>query len=122
MGQLLRVLVGIGLALTEPRQRRRIYKRVSDRLEDLADHASRGYETAADRVEDLYHAARGEDHSVLASAASFLIGVGVGAGAGLLLAPASGKETRANIADKFQDFRSDVRESLRNDMTEPRTA
>lgn len=35
----------------------------------------------------------------------FLIGLGIGAAAGLLLAPASGQETRQRIAEEAQDIR-----------------
>jgi|SRR5579863_38436 hypothetical protein len=113
MNQFLQVLFGIGLALTEPRQRHRIYHRVTDKLDDFADQASRGYGAAADRVERLYRSARGEDHRVLAGAASFLIGMGIGAGAGVLFAPASGKQTRDAIAEKVERLQSDIRESVR---------
>jgi hypothetical protein len=122
MNQFLRMLFGTGLMLTEPRERRRIYNRVSDKLDDAADYASRGYEAAADRVERVYRSARGEDSRVLASAGSFLIGVGVGVGAGMLLAPASGRQTRENIAEKFRDFQSDVRESRRHSEDARKTA
>jgi YtxH-like protein len=114
MNQFLRLLFGLGLALTEPRQRRRVYDRVTDKLEDVTEQASRGYEAAADRVERLYKAARGEDHRALAGATSFLIGVGVGVGAGILFAPASGRQTRDAIAEKVERFRGDVRESMRH--------
>jgi len=111
MNQFLRLLFGMGLALTEPRQRHRIYDRVTDKLDDVADQASRGYDAVADRVERLYHEARGENTHVMAGATSFLIGVGVGVGAGLLFAPASGRETRDAIAGKARAFR--VREAAR---------
>jgi gas vesicle protein len=39
-----------------------------------------------------------------------LIGVGVGVGIGLLIAPASGDSTRADITDKVSDFADKVRE------------
>jgi hypothetical protein len=102
MNQFLRILFGMGLMLTEPRQRRRIYNRVTDTLGDVADQASHGYEVAADRAERLYRSVRGEGHSGFVSAGSFLIGMGVGVGTGLLLAPTSGRETRANIAGKIR--------------------
>jgi len=114
MNQFLRILFGMGLMLTEPQQRHQMYNRVTDKLDDVADQALRGYEVATDRVKRAYRSARGDDTRVLASAGSFLIGVGVGVGAGLLLAPASGRETRENIAEKVRDFQSDVRESWRH--------
>jgi hypothetical protein len=109
MNQFLRLLFGMGLALTEPRQRRKIYDRVTDKLDDVADEASRGYDAVADRVGRLYHEARGENHDPMAGATSFLIGVGVGVGAGLIFAPASGRETRDAIAGKFQSFENHLR-------------
>jgi hypothetical protein len=113
MNQFLRLLFGLGLTLTEPKQRHRIYDRVSDRLDDFADQATRTYENATDRIGRAYRSARGDDHPALAGAASFLIGVGVGVGAGLLFAPASGKETRDAIAEKFERFESSVGGSAR---------
>jgi hypothetical protein len=113
MNQFLRVLFGLGLALTEPKQRHRIYDRVSDRLEDFADQASRGYENAAERLGRVYRSARGEDHRALAGVASFLVGVGVGVGAGVLFAPTSGKQTREAIAEKVERFQSDLRGTAR---------
>ena len=41
---------------------------------------------------------------------ALLIGVGVGVGVGLLIAPARGDETRADIAEKVADFGDKVRE------------
>jgi hypothetical protein len=113
MNQFLRLLFGMGLLMTEPRQRRRIYDRVTDQLDDAADQASRGYEAIADRVEHLYRKARGNGHHAHSGAANFLIGMGVGVGVGLLVAPASGKETRETIAEKVRDFQGDIRKSAR---------
>jgi len=39
--------------------------------------------------------------------------VGIGVGVGLLIAPASGGETRADIADKVSDFGDKVRDRAR---------
>jgi hypothetical protein len=43
---------------------------------------------------------------------ALLIGVGVGVGVGLLIAPASGEETRTGISDKVSDFGEKVREQV----------
>jgi hypothetical protein len=109
MNQFLRLLLGMGLVMTEPRQRRRIYDRVTDQLDDVADQASQGYEAVANGVERLYRTARGEDHRGLSGTATFLIGMGVGAGVGLLMAPASGKKTRETIVGKIRDIQADTR-------------
>ena len=51
-----------------------------------------------------------EDSHVLAKVGALLIGVGVGVGVGLLIAPATGEKTRADIAEKVSDFGDKVRE------------
>jgi len=43
--------------------------------------------------------------------------VGVGVGVGLLFAPASGEETRADIANKFSSFSEKVRQQKPQDAT-----
>ncbi|MGH9497916.1 MAG: YtxH domain-containing protein [Terriglobales bacterium] len=113
MNQFLRLLLGMGIVLTEPKQRHRIYNRVSDRLEDFADQASRGYEHATDRIGRMYRSARGDESPALANAASFVIGMGVGVGAGMLFAPASGKKTREAIVEKVEHLQSNLRGSAR---------
>jgi gas vesicle protein len=49
-----------------------------------------------------------EDLHILGKVGALLIGVGVGVG--LLIAPAGGEETRADIAEKVSDFGDKVRE------------
>jgi gas vesicle protein len=56
-------------------------------------------------------AIRGEGNSqILGKAVALLIGVGIGVGVGFLIAPASGVETRAELADKVSEFGDKVRE------------
>ncbi len=63
------------------------------------------YETASSRLGRATDALRGkEDSQILNNVGALLIGVGVGVGVGLLIAPASGEETRADIAKKVSDF------------------
>ncbi|MGC2196502.1 MAG: YtxH domain-containing protein [Terriglobales bacterium] len=77
--------------------------RVKDRVEDLSD-----------RVEDLTARTRqvitGQQNNFLRFGLSFAAGIGVGVGVGLLLAPASGEDTRNSINDKVQDASTRVRE------------
>lgn len=90
-------------------------------LDSLRDRFAQGVEDTTDRARDLYDAAsrrvsrastviRGEEHRGLSHAASLLIGVGVGVGVGMLLAPASGEETRSNLSNKVHDFGDRVRD------------
>ena len=52
---------------------------------------------------------RGEDSgNALGAVAAGLLGLGIGVGVGLLLAPASGEETRNNIAEKARNLRDQV--------------
>jgi gas vesicle protein len=44
----------------------------------------------------------------MGAAAAGVLGLGVGVGIGLLLAPASGEETRSNIAEKARDIRERI--------------
>ncbi len=84
--------------------------RSKDAYEDLRGKAKDTYETASDRVGRASDVLRGEDSNFLGTAASLLIGIGIGVGVGMLLAPASGEETRSNLADKVQDFSGKVKD------------
>ncbi len=94
------------------------------------------YETASRRIGRASDALRGKDHAVVRTATASLMGVGVGVGAGayllysmrhrlgdiedlrdrarvgigMLLAPASGQKTRADISEKVKDVREKVRD------------
>jgi hypothetical protein len=90
-------------------------KRVPDGVEDIRDNVGDTYKTASGRGSRATDALRGEEDShIFGMAVSLLIGVGIGVGVGLLLAPGSGEETRADIADKLTDFGDKVRESVGN--------
>jgi hypothetical protein len=82
--------------------------RASDRLSDLGERASSRLSDVGDRVRGLY---RGDDTAK--NALMFAAGVAVGACAGILLAPASGEETREAIGDKVHEFRGQVRKFSR---------
>src|SRR5207244_802975 len=83
---------------------------------DLRDRARESYETASRRIGRASDALRGKDHAVVRTATASLMGVGVGAGIGMLLAPASGQKTRADISEK------DVREKVRDRSSASSTA
>jgi hypothetical protein len=50
------------------------------------------------------------DERIVASAISFAAGIGLGVGVGLLVAPASGKETRGSVVGKVQEFSKRTRD------------
>ena len=101
---LLNILLGTGVYLLDSWR-----NRMGGTVEDLRSRAQETYETAADRVSRATDVIRGEDSNhVLGTAAAALLGLGVGIGVGLLLAPASGEETRSTIASKARDIRDRV--------------
>ena len=70
-------------------------------MDDIKGRARETYETASDRLGHAADALRGkEDSQIVGKVSALLIGVGMGLGVGLLIAPASGDQTRADIADK----------------------
>src|SRR5690349_21279678 len=79
-------------------------ERAVDQIDDLRDAAQRGYETAAHRVARASRAIRGDDNYIVGNVLPFVAGIGIGVGVGLILAPASGQETRNAIADKVHDI------------------
>ncbi len=102
---LLRLLLGAGLYLLDP-----LRDRLSERLDDISERAQDVYEGAADRVSSITHRMRGRQSDPWANITWLLIGAGVGVGLGVLLAPASGEETRSNISEKVQKAGDKVRE------------
>lgn len=75
--------------------------RASDRAAYIADQA-RGV------ADDARSAIYPEDHT-LRNVLSFAAGLGLGIGAGILLAPASGAETRNSISNRVQDISDKVK-------------
>ena len=103
---LLGVLLGTGLNLLS-----KLRDRLPDNMDDFKDRARERYETASDRLGRATNVLRGKEESrIFGKAGALLIGVGVGVGVGLLIAPASGEKTRADIADKVSDLGDKVRE------------
>jgi hypothetical protein len=103
----LSMLLGTGLYLLDP-----LRNRLADRLDDLTDRAQDTYEMASDRFGRASRVIRGEDHRGLSTTAAVLIGMGIGLGVGLLFAPATGEETRSNLAGKVHDFGDKVRDRV----------
>ena len=106
---LLNMLMGTGLYLLDP-----LRNRFADRLDDLNDRAQDTYATASDRFGRASRVMRGEDHRYMSTTGAVLIGMGIGVGIGLLFAPATGEETRSNLAGKVHDFGDKVRDRVSN--------
>jgi len=80
-------------------------------MDDVRDRVRDTYGTASERVGRATDALRGkEDSHIFGKVGVLLLGVGVGVGIGLLIAPASGEETRADITAKVSDLGDKVRE------------
>jgi hypothetical protein len=101
---LLKALLGAGLYLLDP-----VRDRFADRIDDWSDRAKDVSEEASERVSRAGKAIRGEDSHAIGTLGALLIGVGIGVGVGLLFAPASGEETRENLADRVQGLGDRVR-------------
>ena len=88
-----------------------LHDRLPDNVDDIKDRLRDTYDTASSRVSRATNALRGEEDSqILGKAVALLVGVGIGVGIGLLIAPASGEETRADISHKVSDFGDKARE------------
>lgn len=83
-------------------------------MDQTADQVERVSDRAADYAEDARSAIFPEEDHTLRNVLLFAAGVGVGVGAGLLLAPASGEETRNSIGEKVQDISDKVKGRMSN--------
>jgi YtxH-like protein len=101
------VLLGTGVYLLDS-----VRGRMTDVMDDFSGTARDTYGEASRRVSRASDVLRGEDHRGMSTAAALLIGVGVGVGVGMLLAPASGEETRSNLSNKVQEFSGRVRDKF----------
>src|SRR5579884_19625 len=101
------VLLGSGVYLLDS-----LRDRISEGIGDIGDRARDTYDEAARRASRATDVIRGEDHRGLGTAAALLIGIGVGVGVGMLLAPASGEETRNTLSNKVQEFGDRMRDRM----------
>ena len=100
------VLLDTGLHLLDS-----VRERLPGNMDDVRDRVRDTYGTASERVGRATDALRGqEDSHIFGRVGVLLLGVGVGVGIGLLIAPASGEETRADITAKVSDLGDKVRE------------
>lgn len=107
------VLLGTGVYLLDTMR-----DRLSGTMEDFGDRARDTYDEASKRVSRASDVIRGEDHSGLGTTAALLLGLGVGVGVGMLLAPASGEETRSTISNRVQEFGDRVRDKFQEQRRE----
>ena len=116
-----RLAAKLSLLFTEPKVRKMVGDRIKDGVDDITDTVSSKYddvsdtvaskyEDAVERLEEAKAALQGKSHWP-SHVAGFLLGVGVGAGLGILLATASGSETRDTIRDKAVDVKNKMFES-----------
>jgi hypothetical protein len=73
-----------------------------------------------DQVSDIRDRTRnisGNESHRLRSAISFAAGVGIGLGAALLLAPASGRETRDSIGKKVREIGTPIRDRFTSEVS-----
>lgn len=102
------VLLGAGVYLLDSLRNqltdnvKDLSEKARDSYGDLRDRASDVYSTASDRLNRANDALMGEDHHYMSNTVAALIGIGVGVGIGVLLAPASGEETRSNLSEKVR--------------------
>jgi gas vesicle protein len=77
-------------------------------LADISQRARESYETVSSRIGRAGDVLRGQNHHAMRTATALLMGVGAGVGIGMLVAPASGEKTRADISEKAKDVREKV--------------
>jgi ElaB/YqjD/DUF883 family membrane-anchored ribosome-binding protein len=111
------LLIGTGVYLLET-----LRERAGDSFDNISDRARDTYDEASKRAGRASNALRGNDSNYLGTTAALLIGVGVGVGVGLLLAPASGEETRGTITNKVQEFGDRVRDKFNDQKHEAGSA
>ena len=97
-----------GLLLTDAKLWSSINHQLHEHAEDMSDEAHHQYEGAVSRVKDAHRALRGDGHWI-GPVMSFVGGAAIGVGVGMLMAPASGEETREAIRNKTIDIKNDLK-------------
>lgn len=125
-----RLALKLAVLLTDPKVRSAISDEVKDRVGDVADTVSKKYGDVRDAVASRHDDAVGRLESVTQAfegrspwrnrTAGFLLGIGVGAGLGILLAPASGSQTRQTLRDKAVDIKTSIFEATAPATAKPR--
>lgn len=108
------VMLGTGVYLLDS-----LRDRMVEGVGDITGRARDTYGEASRRVSRASDAIRGEDHHGMGTAAALLIGIGVGVGVGMLLAPASGEETRTNLSNRVHEFGDRMRDKFAESRHEP---
>ena len=93
--------------------------RMVEGVEDIRGRARDTYGEASRRVSRASNAIRGEDHHGMGTASALLIGIGVGVGVGMLLAPASGEQTRSKVSNKVHEFSDRMRDKFSESRRDP---
>jgi gas vesicle protein len=117
-----RLAAKLSLLFTEPKVRAAVGDRIKDTVSDITDSVSSKYDDVTDNVSSRYadavdrldaaaDALQGKN-SWPSRVTGFLLGVGVGAALGILLAPASGSETRETVRSKAADVTNRIRRSV----------
>jgi hypothetical protein len=100
LGASLYVLDSVGQRLAE--NIRKIGRKVRDSDVDLPASTSDVHSEVSERFEGDNRTILGNSRHFLETVGAAIIGVGVGVGIGVILAPASGEETRRNIEERVR--------------------
>jgi gas vesicle protein len=92
-----RVAMRVGLMFTDPSVWSDASEKVSSHMDDVHDALNDRYGKVRQQLKDTRDELLGNDSSWVGPVASFVGGAIVGAGVAILLAPASGEDTRAAI-------------------------
>jgi len=117
-----RLAAKLSLFFTEPKVRSAVGDHIKDAANgmgdtvagtynEMTDTVASKYEDIVDRLEAAADAFQGRTYWP-SRVTGFLLGVGVGAGLGILLAPASGSETRESVRGKAVDVTNRIRRSV----------